>query len=76
MATSLTPEQLAAIKAVGDAIVAAVKVAGDRGAPGGVIYAALMGYGRSLERYEQFMSGLVRAGKLRRRGELYFLVEP
>lgn len=70
-----TPEQLRAIAAIADAIVEAVKAAGDHGAPGGTIYAAMMGHGISLAQYEQFMSGLVRAGKLRKRGELYFVVE-
>ena len=69
----MTPEQARAIRAICDAIVEAVKAAGPTGAPGGVIYAALMGQGCSLETYEQFMRGLVRAGKLRKSGELYFL---
>jgi hypothetical protein len=72
-ATKPTPEQRRAIAALCDAIVEAVRAGGPLGAPGGVIYAALMGQGCSLERYEAFMGALVRAGKLTRRGECYFI---
>ena len=43
-----------------------------QGAPSGVIYAALMGLGISLEHYEQIMGAMVDAGKVVRRGLLYF----
>jgi hypothetical protein len=77
MATPPTTEQRAAIKAVADAIIEAVRAADPTiGAPGGVIYAALMGHGCSLERYESFMSALVRTGKLTKRGECYFVKDP
>ena len=39
------PEQVKALRAVLDAILAAVAEAGPMGAPGGVIYAALMAQG-------------------------------
>jgi hypothetical protein len=67
----LTPRQIAAIRAVCDAIVDAVKAAGPMGAPGGIIYAALMAHGVDLAQYEQFMAALVRAGKLTKSGHLY-----
>jgi hypothetical protein len=67
-------EQLTALKAVGDAIIETVSLAGPLGAPGGHIYAALMTHGATLEQYDQIMSDLVRAGKLRKRGDCYFLV--
>ena len=75
----MTPEQIDDLKAsiiqvVTDAIVEAVKAAGPTGAPGGVIYAALMTHGCTLEQYEAFMDALVRAGKLRKSGHLYFPV--
>jgi hypothetical protein len=72
-ATPPTPEQLRAVAALGNAIVDAVRGAGPLGAPGGVIYAALMGQGCTLERYEQFMAALVRVGRLTKRGECYFV---
>ena len=56
------------------AIVEAVKVAGDLGAPGGVIYAALQTQNISLAQFEQFMIALVDLGKLRKRGDRYYWV--
>ena len=72
---ALTPEQIKAIRAICDAVVYAVRAGGSLGAPGGVIYAALMGQGCTLSQFESLMSGLVRAGKLRRDGDLYFVTE-
>lgn len=57
---------------IADSIIESVKAAGKGGAPGGVIYAALMQQGCTLNQYESLMAGLVRAGKLEKRGELYF----
>ena len=71
----MTVEQLRALKFIADSIIESVKVAGPLGAPGGHIYAALMGQGCTLHQYEQIMSGLVKAGKLRKSGECYFAVE-
>lgn len=68
----MTIEQIKALKAVADAIIETVKGAGPLGAPGGHIYAALMAQGCTLHQYEQIMSGLVRAGKLRKSGDCYF----
>lgn len=42
------------------------------GAPGGHIYAALMGVGLSLSQYQYIMDSLVREGRLARRGQCYF----
>lgn len=69
---TVTVKQLKALKAVADAIIETVRGAGPFGAPGGHIYAALMAQGCTLHQYEQIMSGLVRAGKLRKSGECYF----
>ncbi len=68
----MTIEQIKALKAVADAIIETVQIAGPLGVPGGHIYAALMTHGMTLEQYEQIMSGLVHAGKLRKSGECYF----
>lgn len=70
----LASEQIEALRRVCDAIIEAVKLAGDFGAPGGHLYAALMGQGCSLHQFEQLMAGLVKAGKLRKEGECYFAV--
>jgi hypothetical protein len=68
----MTPQQQArAVRIVCGAIVDAVKEAGDIGAPGGVLYAVLQG-SLSLSQFEQIMSALVKTGKLRCEGDLYF----
>ena len=69
-----TPEQVKALRAVLDAILEAVAEAGPTGAPGGVIYAALMAQGCSLSQYQSLMDGLVSVRRLRRQGDLYFIV--
>jgi hypothetical protein len=66
-------QQAQAVRIVCSAIVDAVKEAGDLGAPGGVLYAVLQA-SISLAQFEQLMSALVRTGKLRRDGDLYFWV--
>lgn len=76
MTTKLTITQLKALKAVADAIVDVVRqTQGTFGAPGGHLYAALMVHGITLHQYEQIMAGLVTAGKLRKQGDCYFVVE-
>ena len=72
---ALTPEQIRALRAICDAVVDEVRAGGSLGAPGGVIYAALMGQGCTLSQFESLMAGLVRGGKLRRDGDLYFVTE-
>ena len=67
----MTPEQIKAVRYVAGAIMETVKDAGPLGAPGGVIYAALSAQGCTLQQYEGIMGGLVRAGMLRRDGDLY-----
>lgn len=69
---TITTEQLTALRELLAAVVDAVKVAGSNGAPGGVLYSALMAHGCTLAQFEGVMGALVRTGKLERRGELYF----
>lgn len=69
----MNTQQLKAIRAIADAIVDSVKAAGEFGAPSGVVYAALMGHMR-LDQYEQFISALVNAGKLRKDGNLLYAI--
>ena len=68
------PSQIRALLLVAESVIEAVKVAGDQGAPGGYIYAAMMGHGCSLQQFESIMSCLCRTGKLRKSGQLYFWV--
>jgi hypothetical protein len=76
MAATLTPAQAEALRKVVTAVLDTIREAGPLGAPGGVIYAALMHVGCTLEQYEQLMGALVRSGRVRREGECYFAVEP
>jgi len=67
----MTSSQIAAIRAIADAIVDAVKAAGPTGAPGGVLYAALMAQGCTYNQFTSLMSALVSAGKLTKDGHVY-----
>lgn len=67
--------QMLAIKALCDAIVAAVDAAGPSGAPGGVLYSALMSQGCTLAQFESIAGGMVGAGLLCKVGQCYFLGE-
>lgn len=67
----MTSQQAAALRAIAEIVINAVRVAGPMGAPGGHIYAAMMAGGISLSQYQQIMAGLVRAGKLTKHGECY-----
>jgi hypothetical protein len=73
VAPVITSEQMKALKAIGDAIIETVRLSGPMGAPGGHIYAALMAHGVNIQQFEQIMSGLCRAGMLRKQGECYFV---
>ncbi len=67
-------QQKAAICMLLEMFVDAIKVAGDRGAPGGVLYSAVLGK-MTLAQFEQIMDALVQSGKVTRRGQLYFAVQ-
>lgn len=69
----MTKEQAMAILAqVARAIVETIEETGPTGTPGGLLYAALMNTGLSLDGFEQIMAGLVDAGRINRRGDLYY----
>lgn len=70
--TAPTNQQRDAFIRIASAIIDTVKEMGEQGAPAGIMYAALMGYGCSLNQFESIMSILVRAGKLTKHGDLYF----
>ena len=63
------------LKLICDAIIESIETAGPLGAPAGPLYAAMMHYGFTLEEFTSLMNGLVRAGKIRQKGNLYFSVE-
>jgi hypothetical protein len=68
-------EMVRALLAVADAVADIVKAGGKLGTPGGTLYAALMTHGCTLEQFEMLMKVLVDAGKLEKRGQLYFAKE-
>lgn len=67
-----TQNQLAAIRAIADAIVESVREAGELGAPSGIVYAALMSYGCTLDQYQAFIRALIRSGKIRQERDLLY----
>jgi hypothetical protein len=69
----MTTTQINTLKLIIDAILETVKEAGSNGAPGGVLYAALMAQGCSLNQFQSLMRGIVSGGKLRQDGDLYFI---
>ena len=73
--TATTPLQREALRVLIRATVDAVGAAGPLGAPGGVLYAAMMAYGCTLPQFSSFMGSLERAGVVRRQGELYTLAD-
>lgn len=56
-----------------DALVDAIAAAGELGAPGGILYAALMSHGCSLSTFQSLMGILERADRVTRCGERYFV---
>ena len=56
------------------ALLDTVKEMGANGAPAGPMYAAVMGH-MSLDTFESAMSLLVRSGKVRKEGHVYFYVQ-
>ena len=73
MATTMTSAQARALALIVEAVIDAVKTAGPTGAPGGVLYAAMMSFGCTLQQFESLMSMLVRTDVLKRDGQCYQL---
>ena len=55
-----------------DAIVESIAVAGTHGAPGGVLYSALMAQGCTLNQFNQLMTLLIAQKRVTQSGQLYF----
>lgn len=73
--TQPTDAQMQAIVGIVTTIIHTVQEAGPIGAPGGVIYAAMMAHGLSLGQYEALMRLAVRSGKIALRGQCYVAVQ-
>lgn len=71
----MTIQQRTALRAIARAIVESVREAGSTGAPGGILYAALMASGCRLSQFQSLMSVLVTGGYLSRSGECYYFVK-
>lgn len=56
------------------ALLDTVKDAGEHGVPSGVMYAALMGRGITLESFNVLMAALVFSGKVTKCGHVYYAV--
>lgn len=56
------------------AVVETVEESEPHGAPGGVLYMALMQVGYSFDQFQSLMAGLVRDGVVRLEGQLYHTV--
>jgi hypothetical protein len=68
-----TETQKRALILIVSAITETIKEAGELGAPGGHMYAALMAHGCTLNQFESIMAALVRLGRVEKRGQSYFL---
>jgi predicted transcriptional regulator len=67
----MTKEQIRALQLIAKAVISACQTF----APGGVIYAALMSQGCSLNQYQQIMAQLVQAGMVTQSGDCYTATE-
>lgn len=59
----MTKDQIKALQSIGKGIIEAANL-NSTGAPGGVIYSALMSHGATYNQFQQIMSTLVRHGFL------------
>ena len=67
--------QVRAAMAMTAAVTETIRECGADGAPGGVLYAALMA-NVTLEGFERMMELIVRTGLVRKSGQCYYWVEP
>ena len=59
-----------AVRAIANIIEETACEAGSLGAPSGIVYAALMGVGVSLDTYQAILDGLAKAGRVSLHGDL------
>ena len=75
MSKSLNPAQRRALGMIADAIIETIRDAGQLGAPGGVIYAALSAQGCTFNQYTSIMGALVSIGRVTMDGDCYVFVQ-
>lgn len=71
----MNQQQIEVAQRIGLGILEAVDAGGDVGAPGGVLYAAMMANGASLNQYQSFMGGLVNKGMLVLEDDCYHMTD-
>lgn len=71
----MTTEQAKVLRFIAGAVIEAVAAAGPTGAPGGILYAALMAHGCTYDQFTQIMGGLVQAKLLTKSGECYHIAK-
>lgn len=74
--TTPTAEQLHALRLIVRAVIDTVKETGDRGAPAGVLYAAMQAQGCSKNQFDSLMGALCHQGKLRYEPESFLYFAP
>lgn len=67
----MTPTQIHALATASLGVLEAVEVAGEQGAPGGVLYAAMQAQGASLSQFQGLMRTLTIPGYLALDGDCY-----
>ena len=65
-----TEQAVQAVRAIANIIEETAREAGPFGAPSGVVYAALMSAGITLDTYEAILDGLAKAGRVSLHGDL------
>jgi hypothetical protein len=72
MENTQTISQASALVGLCNTLIELVSTHGANGMPAGHLYAELMAYGCSLERFESIMAVIVSSGRLTKRGHVYF----
>lgn len=67
----MTPMQIHALATASLGVIEAVEVAGEQGAPGGILYASMQAHGASLSQFQSLMQTLVNPGYLALEDDCY-----
>lgn len=69
------PKAVEAIMAVTNVFLETIQEAGERGAPAGPMYAMAAAHGITLAQFEWVMNVLIDAGRITKRGHVYYAKE-
>lgn len=67
----MSPTQIHALATASLGVIEAVEAAGEHGAPGGVLYAAMQAHGASMSQFQSLMQTLTNPGYLVLDGDCY-----